>query len=140
MVVISYIKLYKKMQEEGFSALQAFRNMGRIRKMDPSILKALQEWLEGGYPVLTVNGVSFEELVEDEDMNPIRAFLMLDWIHREPASAMRYMAVERYVGKDIQLSESEKKKLDEVIGRKKVDTACGDISEWEDKSDIVLND
>ena len=110
MVVISYIKLYKKMQEEGFSALQAFRNMGRIRKMDPSILKALQEWLEGGYPVLTVNGVSFEELVEEEDMNPIRAFLMLDWIHREPASAMRYMAVERYVGKDIQLSESEKKK------------------------------
>ena len=79
MVVISYIKLYKKMQEEGFSALQAFRNMGRIRKMDPSILKALQEWLEGGYPVLTVNGVSFEELVEEEDMNPIRAFLMLDW-------------------------------------------------------------
>ena len=48
MVVISYIKLYKKMHEEGFSALQAFRNMGRIRKMDPSILKALQEWLEGG--------------------------------------------------------------------------------------------
>ena len=29
-------------------------------------------------------------------MKPIRAILMLDWLRREPAVAIRYMAAERY--------------------------------------------
>ena len=45
---------------------------------------------------MEIEGVSFRELTENEGMKPIRAILMLDWLRREPAVAIRYMAAERY--------------------------------------------
>ena len=44
---------------------------------------------------LEINGVSLSELIEKDDMKPVRAILMLDWIRREPAVALRYMSRER---------------------------------------------
>jgi len=33
--------------------------------------------------------------VDEDEMAPIRAILMLDWIRREPLAATKYMAKER---------------------------------------------
>jgi hypothetical protein len=66
-----------------------------IRRLDPEIKAALATWFETGKCDITVADVSFVELITKEDMRPIRAFKMLDWLKREPAFAHRYLAQRR---------------------------------------------
>ena len=93
---MNYIELLSYlMSKEGedLSFIQAVRNIGRIRKLDPEIKKSLIDFLNTGKCSHTESGVCFTELVGVEKMKPIRAFLMLDWLKREPATALKYMAL-----------------------------------------------
>ena len=90
---MKYIDLYNYLRDhEELSRTQAIRSILDIRKLDPEIKKALAEWAKKGKCDLTIEGVSFYELVASEDMKPIRAFKMLDWLKREPAIAHRHLA------------------------------------------------
>ena len=44
-------------------------------------------WFQGKKPSLDVEGYTFESLTESYKMNPIAAFLTLDWLIREPERA-----------------------------------------------------
>ena len=94
---MNYINLLSYMMSargEDLSFVQAVRNIGRIRKMDPGIKRAMEEFLDTGRCSHTEAGVCFTELIGAEKMKPIRAFLMLDWLKREPMTAMRYLALQ----------------------------------------------
>ena len=78
---------------ENLSFVQAIRNIGRIRKMDPIIKEALISFLNTGKCSHTEAGVCFTELIGKEKMKPIRAFLVLDWLKREPITALQYLAL-----------------------------------------------
>lgn len=78
---------------ENLTFVQAVRNIGRIRKMDPEIKKALIGFLNTGKCSHIEAGVCFTELVNKEKMKPIRAFLMLDWLKREPVTALKYLTL-----------------------------------------------
>ncbi len=91
---IGYIELLKYLiSEEGLNWLQSIRTIARITKLSPSIKEALGDYLQTGKCDLEVAGVSFGELIDREGMKPIRAFLMLDWLERDPVSAIRYLAL-----------------------------------------------
>ena len=93
---MKYIDLFNYLiskDGEDLSFVQAVRNIGRIRKLDPVIKEALVGFLNTGKCSHTEAGVCFAELVGTEKMKPIRAFLMLDWLKREPISALKYLAL-----------------------------------------------
>lgn len=93
---MKYIDLFNYLiskDGEDLSFVQAVRNIGRIRKLDPVIKEALVGFLNTGKCSHTEAGVCFTELVGTEKMKPIRAFLMLDWLKREPISGLKYLAL-----------------------------------------------
>lgn len=110
-------------QGEDLRFIQAVRNISRIRKMDDSIKSALNTFLKTGVCDHEESGVSFVELVNDEHMKPIRAFLMLDWLKREPIEAMKYLAIR---GVHADLSKVGSASIKE------------EVSEEIDKSEILL--
>ena len=122
---MKYIDLFNYLiskDGEDLSFVQAVRNIGRIRKLDPVIKEALVGFLNTGKCSHTEAGVCFTELVCTEKMKPIRAFLMLDWLKREPISALKYLALR---GIHADLSE---------VGSAKIATKIDEGSI--DKSDI----
>ncbi len=95
-MVIKYIQLFRYlMNREGLSAIEAYRSIGRIRKLPTELKQAVYDVLNSLSPIIEYEGVSYEELVNEDEMSPIRAILMLDWIRREPIAATKYMAKER---------------------------------------------
>lgn len=95
---MKYLDLYKYLvDEEELTRVQAIRSINDIRKFTPEIKKALGIWFETKKCDLVIEGVSFEELVNDEKMKPIRAFKMLDWVKREPYLAIRYLARRPFI-------------------------------------------
>ena len=124
---MNYIELLNYLMSsegEGLTFIQAVRNIGRIRKMDPEIKSALGKFLQTGKCSHEEAGVTFAELVNSEQMKPIRAFLMLDWLKREPISALKHLAL---LGIHADLSEVGSAKINEDIDETDID-----------KSDIVL--
>ena len=45
-------------------------------------------WASGELPELEIHGYTVEKLMKEHGMNPIAAFLTLDWIQRDPAKAV----------------------------------------------------
>ncbi len=109
---------------EGLSIGQAIRNIGRIRKMAPEIKSALKRYIDSGKCSHSEAGVSFTELIGSEGMKPIRAFLMLDWLKREPIAALKYLALR---GIHADLSEVGTAQISNNVDETTID-----------KSDIVL--
>lgn len=117
MTIITYIKLYQHLRyKDGLKPWEALECIAEVREMAPEILLALKEWADGEEaPDITFNGVSFNKLVNDEGMKPIRAFLMLDWIYREPIAAMNYLASSRLRATIPEPTQDEKKKLEVIV-------------------------
>ena len=44
-------------------------------------------WEQGKLPDIEINGYKFDQLIAEHRMNPIAAFLTLDWLIREPQAA-----------------------------------------------------
>lgn len=60
----------------------------KIRGMQsPLRLEFYKWWHTGDIPTFEVEGYTLVELMSEHNMNPIAAFLTLDWILREPAKA-----------------------------------------------------
>jgi len=135
MASISYIKLFTYLtKEEGLGPEEAIRSINRIRKLDNQLKRALIAWLNKESVNIVINGVSFDELVNDENFTPVRAFLMLDWIKREPKQALRYMAFER-MSQSLPPAEEFQQRLREALNSEgKV--APDELSDI-DKSDIA---
>lgn len=103
---------------EDLSFVQAVRTIGRIRRMNPEIKKALIGFLNTGMCSHEEAGVNFTELVGTEKMKPIRAFLMLDWLKREPVTALKYLALR---GGHADLSEVGSAKIATKINEESID-------------------
>lgn len=96
---MKYIDLFNFLvskEGEQLSVVQAIRNIMRIKKIDPSIKQAMETYFATGKCGYTEAGVSFTELVHKEKMKPVRAFLMLDWLKREPITALKYLALRDF--------------------------------------------
>lgn len=115
MKLIKYIHLFKYLiEEEGLNAFSAYQSIQRVRQLPVEFKEAVHMVLEGKFPHLEYHEVTLEELTEKERMKPIRAIMMLDWIRREPAVAMRYMESEKLRAPQT-ITESDRKKVEEAL-------------------------
>ena len=62
--------------------------IAKIEKFSHDMQIAFELWVnEGKAPLMVKEGYSFEILCKDYGMNPVGAFLTLDWLEREPLQA-----------------------------------------------------
>ncbi len=137
MKIIKYIQLFNYlMSEEGFNPVHAYQTIQKIRQLPSELKMVVLDVLEGKMPNIEYYEVTLEELIEKDKMKPIRAILMLDWIRREPAVAMRYMGIERYrVPQTITDSDKEmlKRVLDKLNTKEKEESV-------ENTEDIIIEE
>lgn len=117
MKTIEYFKLYEYLtEEEGKKPWEAIRSIGRLRKMPQSYLQTLKRRLDGDITADVNEGeIWLSELIENEGMQLSQAFLMLDWIRREPENALHYMAEERFRSPLGPLTDEQLQKMQEAV-------------------------
>ena len=135
MKIIKYIQLFNYIiREEGLDPINACRTIQKIRQLPVKLKLAIFDIIESKMPYIEYHDISLDELINNDKMKPIRAILMLDWIRREPAIAMRYMEIERYKAPQT-ITDSDKVMLEKVLKKlnsKEINT------EKENKEDIEI--
>lgn len=139
MKIIKYIQLYNYLiSEEGLNPISAYRSIQRIRVLPSELKYSILQVMQGEFPNIEYHDVTLNELIENEHMKPVRAILMLDWIRREPAVAMRYMETER-LRAPMQFSDSDKDKIKKALERLN-SKGSGSSDNVSDKTDIEISD
>lgn len=138
MKIIKYIQLFSYLlAEEDSTPKYACKTIRMVRLLPRDLKLAVWDVLEGKLPEVAYCEVTLDELVNIEHMKPVRAILMLDWIRREPETAMYYMQSERYAA-PLTIAESDKEKIRQVLeGWKNKETKDDDE---ENKTDILIED
>lgn len=135
MKIIKYIQLFNYIvTEEDSNPINACRVIQKIRQLPNELKLAVLDVVEGKIPYVEFHDISLEELINNDKMKPVRAILMLDWIRREPAIAMRYMEIERHRAPQT-VTDSDKEMLEKVLD--KLNTKDTIIAE-ENKEDIEI--
>lgn len=97
MKVKEYYSLYEYLRSQNYNYSEAIFMIKKLRNLDAEVFAMFKLWLvEKQTPDFTINDVSFSDLIKKEEMSPVEAFLMIDWIKKEPVEAMKYMAFHRY--------------------------------------------
>ena len=136
MKIIKYIQLFNYLvTEEDANPINACRTIQKIRQLPNELKLAVLDVIEGKIPYVEYHDISLEELINNDKMKPIRAILMLDWIRREPAIAMRYMEIEQHKAPQT-VTESDKEMLEKVL--EKLNSKESSIDEEEVKEDIEI--
>ena len=135
MKIIKYIQLFNYIvTEEDSNPINACRIIQKIRQLPDELKLAVSDVVEGKIPYVEFHDISLEELINNDKMKPVRAILMLDWIRREPAIAMRYMEIERHRAPQT-VTDSDKEMLEKVL--EKLNAKETSISE-DNKEDIEI--
>lgn len=135
MKIIKYIKLFDYIiSNEDSNIIDACRTIQKIRQLPDELKLAVLDVVEGKIPYIEFHDISLEELINNDKMKPVRAILMLDWIRREPAIAMRYMEIERHRAPQT-ITDSDKEMLEKVLKRLNAKDTC--IAE-DNKEDIEI--
>lgn len=136
MKIIKYIQLFNYIvTEEDANPINACITIQKIRQLPNELKLAVLDVIEGKIPYVEYHDISLDELINNDKMKAIRAILMLDWIRREPAIAMRYMEIERYKAPQT-ITESDKEMLEKVL--EKLNSKESSIDEGENKEDIEI--
>lgn len=141
MKLIEYKELYKELMGLYRSRIKVIKIINQIRNFNPELKKAFYTYFKEKGEIIpkeiSFHGVTLTELIEKEGMNPIRAFLMLDWICKNPRDAMEYMASYRFRS-PMSFSSDDLRKIEEKLKEKNV----GDIEEsiGEDRSNIEVDE
>lgn len=136
MKIIRYIQLFRYIiTEESTNPVNACRMIQKIRQLPDELKLAVLDVINGKIPYIEYHGISLNELIDNDKMKPVRAILMLDWIRREPAVAMRYMEKERYRAPQA-VTESDKEMLKKVL--EKLNAKDPDTDKEDNKEDIEI--
>lgn len=80
--------LLKILKDENYPSHMIENTLHKLSNLQPQTATALKKWLEDGKaPSLNVEGYTFSVLTTKFGMQPIGAFLTLDWLCREPQKA-----------------------------------------------------
>ena len=74
--------------EEKYPEFMIEKTADKIESFSPVVAKAFHVWCESKeHSNIVVEGFSFKDLISKWGMNPIGAFITLDWLMREPEKA-----------------------------------------------------
>ena len=77
-------------REYGYTARGAEIVVAQLQRLDPQLATEFEKWWgDGDTPEIEIEQYTFERLQREQDMNPIAAFLTLDWLLREPKKAKK---------------------------------------------------
>ena len=99
-----------------------------VEEMEPEVLNWLLDWMEGkGYPENPVEGVTVRDLIEKAELslNPVSAFLAVDWLKKEPEAA-KYSLSRR--PENLEIDPEVAKQMEEILGtlKNKAEKADGE--------------
>lgn len=81
-------KLQLLLEKEGYPSYMIDNTINKLNNLQPIVAKQFDSWVDSGiFPDLSIEGISFVKLVQERGMNPVGAFLALDWLVREPETA-----------------------------------------------------
>ena len=77
---IKYSSLKRYLRDLGYGDKDARRSIKKLRAMDPALKQAFALYFnEGLHPEMAIAEITFQELTSKIKMNPVTAFLFLDW-------------------------------------------------------------
>lgn len=92
MDIDSIANLVKSKDPDYYNETHFSQLKDRLEEMTPFIRKALALQLAGEpMPEINLSGYTFEKLTKEHKMEEIGALLALDWIIRDPESALRVL-------------------------------------------------
>lgn len=94
-ITINYFRLKKYLVEQlHYSDHAAVSAISNIRQMTPDIRGAFLTWFTTGVqPEGDFHGINFANLITYRNMNPVAAFLAVDWYVKEPEVAYSVLAM-----------------------------------------------
>ena len=141
MKLIEYKELYKELMDLYGSRIKVIKIINQIRNFKPELKKAFYTYFKEKGEIIpkeiSFHGVTLTELIEKEGMNPLRAFLMLDWISKNPRDAMEYMASYRFRS-PMSFSSYDLRIIEEKLKEQGVNDVEDSITE--DKSSIEVDE
>ena len=82
-------KIIELLNEHGYPTFMLDKTADKVECFSPLLMEAFEYWAKYGIePSFAIKGYSFASLIEKFKMNPIGAFITLDWIMREPDKAI----------------------------------------------------
>jgi len=86
---------FTEMFKHDYTSEQLKYLFGKLRTMDPQLRRDFLKWIfTGNYPETEIENVTVPLLVEKAGFKPINAFLIMDWLKKEPQTA-KYMLTRR---------------------------------------------
>lgn len=112
-ITINYLRLKKYLIEQlNYSERTAITTIEDIRKMNPVIRKAFLVWFTTGKkPQGELCGIHFNNLVTYRKMNPVAAFLAIDWYVKEPEAAYATIAMPLKDDGNLIIDETDKMQM-----------------------------
>lgn len=78
------------LKEEAYPEYMIEQTANKLENLVPEIKDVFEQWhLDGAIPSITLEGYTFQTLVNQFGMKPVGAFITLDWLKREPEKAAR---------------------------------------------------
>lgn len=136
-MAISYRRLMNYLADDmGYEERRAKRTIAALRRAEPSILKAFLIWFyTGDFPRESLYGINVKALCDRRGLDPVTAFLTVDWAARDPQSAKT--ALSR--GHDaLVFSEEDQKHFQEIMDRNGWEIENTEQETEEDESDLSL--
>lgn len=91
--MIEKSKIIAILKSEGYPEFMHETTYQKISRFNEMIASPFISWVENEeIPIITVEGYSFEFLVSKMNMQPIGAFITLDWLLRDPQKAKNALA------------------------------------------------
>lgn len=123
--ILKYNKIKSLICEMGYTEKQAKHAISELRNMDKDLKKAFLWWIRNNEePTIEIEGVTHTELMENLQMNPIAAFLFMDWLKKDPVAAKRtiFRSVDHIAGcEDDSVIIQFLKQMDDILPKEKED-------------------
>jgi len=96
--MIDNVKLKEKLIDELDIPKSAVEGViEKINKLQPDIASSFEKWFETGeVDAIEVEGYTLEKLMHERKINIVSAYLLLDWLKRDPDTAKRAMKIKEF--------------------------------------------
>lgn len=82
--------LLNLLNEEGYPNHMIDSTITKLELLNPVIKDSFDSWIaKGTTPDIEIEGYSFQMLVDSYGMKPVGAFLTLNWLTKDPETALR---------------------------------------------------
>lgn len=87
-ITMDRVRIKEILVEEKYPEFMIEKTADKIENFSQIVAKAFRVWYESKeHSSIVVEGFSFKDLISKWGMNPIGAFITLDWLMREPEKA-----------------------------------------------------